>query len=235
MPAMDFQAMLPGKPPAYLVSPQQYGEFLVQLFDEWYEGGIPRISIRTFDNFLQSYIGVPNELCVHRDSCDSGLVVEYNGDAYPCDFYIHPQWKLGNIFQQSIREMAESQERRAFIGQKHPFPEECQTCEWKNLCHSGCVRNRFIREDGSPTPEYFCQSYKRFFSYADGKLRSLSQRIINRQRYLGQLSIISREHRPMPGRNAPCPCGSGQKHNLCCGTPELSGSYLFQPDSNNAD
>ena len=230
MPAMAFQATEPEKPPAYLVSPALYGEFLVALFDEWYQNGIPTISVRTFDNFLQSYLGVANDLCVHSSNCDSGIVVEYNGDVYPCDFYIHPQWKLGNIFQQSLKEMAESSELRTFIGRKHPLPTECQTCEWKNLCKGGCARNRFNLGDGSLTPEYFCQSYKRFFSHADSRMRSLSERITNFQRYHQQINVISMEHKPIPGRNDPCLCGSGRKFKVCCGAPALSGSYLFQPE-----
>ena len=230
MPAMAFQAIEPEKPPAYLVSSEQYGEFLTDLFDEWYQDGIPRISIRTFDNFLQSYLGIQNELCAHSDNCNAGIVVEYNGDVYPCDFYIHPQWKLGNIFQQSLKEMVESPERMAFIRQKMPLPDECQRCDWQNLCRGGCFRNRTIHKDGSLAPEYFCQSYKRFFSHANSRLQSLSQRITNYQQYRQQLDIMSKEHKPTPGRNDPCPCGSGQKYRACCGAPALSNSYLFQPD-----
>ena len=30
-------------------------------------------------------------------------------------------------------------------------------------------------------------------------------------------------HTPKVGRNAPCPCGSGQKFKKCCGTGRLGG------------
>lgn len=233
MPAMGFQASEPEKPPAYLVSPEQYGGFLVDLFDEWYAGGIPQISIRTFDNFLQSYLGIPNDLCIHSDACNAGIVVEYNGDVYPCDFYIHPQWKLGNIFQQPLKEMADSPKLRAFIGRKQTLPAECQTCQWRKLCNGGCVRNRSILKDGRQKAEYFCRGYQRLFSHADSRLQLLSQRIVNYRRYLQQLKAITKEHKPVPGAKDPCPCGSSQKHILCCGTPELPRSYLFQPDSQN--
>jgi len=228
IPAMGFQATEPENPPAYLVSSEAYGDFLVALFDEWYEGGIPRVSIRTFDNFLQSYLDIPNDLCVHGDICNAGIVVEYNGDVFPCDFYIHPRWKLGNIFEQSLNEMVDSLQRTSFVRRKHPLPAQCQTCEWKSLCKGGCPRNRFILEDGSLTPEYFCQSYKQFFSYANNRLRSLSERITNYQRYFQWLNTVLNEHKPTPGRNDPCPCGSGWKYKLCCGNPALTSSYLFQ-------
>ena len=37
IPAMGFQATKPKKLPAYLISPEAYGRFLVDIFDEWYE------------------------------------------------------------------------------------------------------------------------------------------------------------------------------------------------------
>ncbi len=228
IPAMDFQSTDPEKPAAYLISPEEYGEFLVQLFDEWYEDGRPTISIRTFDSFLQSCLGVPSELCVHGDSCGGALVVEYNGDVYPCDFYVHAHWKLGNVFSDSLRAMVESDDWIRFVGQKHPLPAECQTCEWKALCNGGCPRNRVTLEDGRQAPDYFCQSYKRFLNHADARLRSLRDRLLSRLRHRRQLQRIEVQKRPRPGRNDPCPCGSGHKHKACCGDPALSQSYVFR-------
>jgi len=97
IPAMDFQAMEPRKPAAYLITPAEYGEFLADAFELWHGDGAPTMSVRIFDNFLQNTVGIPNDLCVHGDRCDAGIVVEYDGSAYPCDFYIHPDWKLGNV------------------------------------------------------------------------------------------------------------------------------------------
>lgn len=228
IPAMDFQSTEPEKPAAYSISPEDYGEFLVQLFDEWYQDGRPTISIRTFDSFLQSYVGVASELCVHGDSCGGALVVEYDGDVYPCDFFVHPRWRLGNVSSDSLRAMVESDERARFIGQKHPLPAECQACEWKALCNGGCPRNRVALEDGRHAPDYFCRSYKRFLSHADARLLSLRERVLSRLRYRQQFQRAEAQKRPRPGRNDPCPCGSGRKHKACCGDPALSQSYLFR-------
>jgi len=223
IPCMDFQAMDPGKPPAYLITPEQYGRFLRDLFDAWHRDGRPTVSVRTFDNFLQSYVGVPNELCVHADSCDSGLIVEHNGDAYPCDFYADSPWRLGNVLEQPLREILYSPIRMAFIKQKHPLPAACRVCEWLAVCKSGCPRNRTTAPDGTPQPDYFCESYKTLFRHADAPFTRLRDRVRARQRYLHALPF-----RAPPGRNDPCPCGSGRKHKACCGDGALGQSYLFR-------
>jgi uncharacterized protein len=221
IPCMDFQAMEPGKPPAFLISAEQYGEFLRELFDGWYQDGAPKISVRTFDNFLQSYVGVPNELCVHSDSCDSSIIVEHNGDVYPCDFYADSPWRLGNVMDQPLREVLYSPIRAAFIRQKQPLPTACQQCEWLSVCKSGCPRNR--TDDG---PDYFCESYKALFAHADARFVHLRDRVRARQRFLDSTYGIPLNR---ISRNDACPCGSGRKHKSCCGGGAESQSYVFQP------
>ncbi|HSB71692.1 MAG TPA: anaerobic sulfatase maturase [Candidatus Methylomirabilis sp.] len=226
IPAMDFQAIQPDRPPSFLITPAEYGAFLVDAFDAWYEEGSPSLSVRIFDNFLQSYLGVPNDMCVHAATCDAGIVVEWDGSAYPCDFYIHPAWRLGNVLDTPLAELASGGARRAFIGQKAPLPEECARCEWLRVCKSGCPRNRATTE-GVPAPDYFCASYKRFFGHAHARLEALTSAIQRKQRYL---QIVGRGPTggAKAGRNDPCPCGSGRKHKSCCASPARSGSYLFQ-------
>lgn len=227
IPAMDFQAMAPGTPPAYLITPAQYGAFLVALFDEWYGQGAPQISIRTFNNFLQSYVGMPNDLCVHGDSCDAGIVVEYNGDVYPCNFYIHPHWSLGNIWRRPLVQIVERAERAAFIVRKQPLPVECLACEWLAVCKGGCPRNRVGLESSMQSPDYFCAGYKQLFAHGDARLRHLRDRVRHRRRYLEQLDVIPLTAVRQPERNDRCLCGSGRKHKACCGDSALAHSYIF--------
>jgi uncharacterized protein len=225
IPAMDFQATTPEAAPTYLITPEQYGRFLCEIFDEWYENGFPTISIRIFDNFLQNYLGMPAELCVHSDTCDAGIVVEHNGDLYPCDFYIHPAWRLGNIMERPLREILANPLRATFMRQKRPLPEACRRCPWLSVCRSGCPRNRWRTADGLAA-DHFCQAYTMLFTYADERLRALRDRLLRWQRYL--VMVAAQPHLARAtGPNAPCPCGSGLKHKKCCQRATAMRSYLF--------
>ena len=121
-----------------------------------------------------------------------------------------------------------SEARTWFAGQKHPLPAACRDCEWRALCKGGCPRNRRAMEDGSQAPDYFCQSYKQFFSHADSRLRALRERMLSRARYRHEIERIDASSGGRPGRNDPCPCRSGRKHKACCGDPVLSQSYVFR-------
>ncbi len=222
--AMDFQAMQPGKPASYLITPQEYGAFLCDAFDEWYAEGAPRLSVSIFDNYLQSYLGLPNQICAYSDACDSGITVEYNGDVYPCDFYVHPDWRLGNALQEPLRDILGCPERAAFIAQKRPHPEACQACGWLPVCKGGCFRNRLPLSGGGSSPDYFCEAYRALLSHADERFRGLRDAVLRRRRYLDALASPGGA---AAGRNDPCPCGSGRKHKHCCGDPRESQSYVF--------
>lgn len=221
LPAMDFQATDPGAPARYLISADEYGAFLCRAFDEWWRGGFPTISILSFDALLQALLGLPPDLCIHAPRCSSALVVESNGDTYPCDFFIHNDHFLGNALETPLETLADHAARTRFIAQKNVLSDECAGCAWRHLCHGGCPRNRVGMEH---TPEVFCRSYRTLFEHAGDRLGGLADRI-RRLRRFSELRALHPEM--LLERNRPCPCGSGRKLKACCGDPRLEGSYVF--------
>ncbi|WP_440894677.1 anaerobic sulfatase maturase [Amphibacillus sp. Q70] len=172
IPCMDFLSQEADQAGEYLITPKEYGDFLCEAFDQWYNDGEPDLSVRFFDNMLSAYVGGQAELCQVMEQCPKMLVLEQNGDAYPCDFYIDDQYKLGNIATDSLDSLIESEKWDQFSGLKPALPEQCQTCEFLNLCHGGCPRNR--QGEGV---EFFCESYKQVFRYADQKMKTLANQI----------------------------------------------------------
>jgi len=223
IPAMSFQSIDAATPATYMITPEEYGDFLIALFDEWYEHGFPTLSVRTFDAILQRYLGMHSDLCVYGEQCDSGIVVEYNGDVYPCDFYVHPDWRLGNVMDDPLASILAKPEHPAFSARKRTLPAQCQSCEWRPVCNGGCPRNR-TNAEGAP-PEYFCESHQRFLRYADDRLRSLSERLARRIR-TARATYAAPGRKP-PERNEPCLCGSARKYKACCGDSRAEQSYLF--------
>ncbi len=103
IPCMDFNSQDINKPGRFLITPKEYGNFLCEVFDFWYQNGYPETSIRFFDNMLAVYLHEEAQLCTHRKTCPKSIVFEQNGDAYPCDFYIHEDHFLGNIYSSSLQ------------------------------------------------------------------------------------------------------------------------------------
>jgi len=87
IPCMDFLSQDVEAEGKYLITPQEYGDFLCEAFDIWYNDGEPEISVRFFDNMLMVYLNHNAESCEQSETCLKTIVFEQNGDAYPCDFF----------------------------------------------------------------------------------------------------------------------------------------------------
>lgn len=162
---------------SWSLTPERYAAFLCQLFDAWYQdvaAGRPAHN-RYFENLLMMLLGQEPESCNLRGVCGEQWVVEADGSVYPCDFYVLDEWRLGDIRENSFRELAAARQRLGFVESSRQVPEDCARCRWYPLCRNGCRRSRVPGPDGGPGKTYFCAAYRSFLDYAYPRLRRLSQ------------------------------------------------------------
>ncbi len=203
------------------VPSQAWGEFLCSVFDEWKHHDIGRIKIQIFEEAARSAFGQEHSLCIFRPMCGDIPVVEHNGDFYSCDHFVDPAHLVGNILMTPLQELLEGPTQREFGRSKlTDLPLYCQSCEVRVQCHGECPKNRFIETpDGEPGLNYLCSGYKRFFNHCQSWVDAVAQQW-KRQKQAQPTSRIQEHTRGInakPGRNDPCPCGSGLKFKKCCG------------------
>ena len=104
------------------------------------------------------------------------MVVEFNGDVYPCDFVVSKDWKLGNIFEESLSELFKKAKSN-FGKLKEIIPSDCQNCEWNFICHNGCLWFRWVKNGNLREKDYLCESYKKFFPYTIERFKKLCDSI----------------------------------------------------------
>jgi uncharacterized protein len=168
-----------GRPLPFTPTPEQYGRFLCEMFDLWWPD-IRRVRIRFFDNLAEAIAGQKPGACTMHESCDSYVVVEYNGDVYPCDFFVEQDWRLGNINQDSWIDIARQKTRHDFAAKKSLPHPACSICEYEGLCHGGCPHLRRGRHGRFEDLDYYCASYKMLFSKGVGKLTKEVEKIMRR-------------------------------------------------------
>ncbi|UCG17812.1 MAG: SPASM domain-containing protein, partial [Phycisphaerales bacterium] len=206
----------------FSVSPAEYGAFLCELFDCWiddFQDGRPTTFIRWFDSVFGTYVDVPPPECTLMAECGHYVVIEHNGDVYSCDFYVEPAWRLGNVLADNLVDLLNSPRQEQFGRRKAELADNCQTCRWLTHCRGGCPKERFGAV-AAAQPSYFCEAYQTFFRHADDRLRGLADDWRQAQRTSAELCrhasrVLDAGVRP--GRNDPCPCGSGRKYKRCCG------------------
>ena len=79
------------------VTAEQYGRFLIDVFEEWVRRDVGEVYVQMFDVALANWVGEPPSLCIHSETCGLALALEHTGDLYSCDHFVEPRYKLGNI------------------------------------------------------------------------------------------------------------------------------------------
>lgn len=165
----------------FSVTPGQWGRFLCTLFDEWVRQDVGMYFIQLFDATLANYAGVAPGVCAMAESCGHAGVMEYNGDLYSCDHFVFPEYRLGNIRQQTLTEMLYGERQTTFgNNNKATLPQQCRECRHLNICHGECPRNRFMKDRyGNPGLNYLCAGYRQFFDHSAPHFQFMKRELDN--------------------------------------------------------
>ena len=161
----------------YAISPENYGRFLTRLFDLWYKDWQKNRQpyIRQFENYIALLMGYYPEACDQRGECGIQYVVEADGSAYPCDFYMLDEYRLGNFNENTMEEMDKRRQETGFIKRSHQLDPQCRECPYFFLCRGGCQRYRDPVEGSNYYKNYFCQAYKSFFEHCMDRMKNVAK------------------------------------------------------------
>ncbi|MEY3866559.1 MAG: hypothetical protein RLZZ338_450 [Cyanobacteriota bacterium] len=170
------------------VKPEQFGQFLNSVFDEWVRRDVGKVFIQHFDAALANWVGVQPGVCIFSKTCGNALALEHNGDLYSCDHFVEPDYKLGNIQETPMIELIASERQRQFGYAKFDtLPQYCRNCEVRFACNGGCPKNRFIdTPDGEMGLNYLCAGYKAFFTHIDQPMRMMAD-LLRQGRYADEV------------------------------------------------
>ena len=149
------------------VTPEQWGRFLCGVYDEWKREDIGQIFVQLFDATLANWTGEPPGICSMSPTCGRAAAMEANGDVYSCDHFVFPEYRLGNIRQQSLTELLYGERQQQFGRNKSAaLPRQCRECRFRFACHGECPKNRFTKDKyGEPGLNYLCAGYQQFFAH----------------------------------------------------------------------
>lgn len=160
---------------AWSVSPEQWGSFLISVFDEWYANDIGEVFVNYFESAFQTWQGLQSDMCTLSEVCGKGLAIEPNGDLFVCDHYVYPEHKVGNIVTDDFNSIAYGSKQQSFgYAKSKTLNKQCESCTYKFACYGECPRNRFTAtKEGELGLNYFCAGWKRFFKHIDKPLSEL--------------------------------------------------------------
>jgi len=209
------------------VSGEQYGRFLIAIFDEWVRRDVGRVFVQIFDVALAAWSGQRPGLCVFEETCGYALAMEHNGDVYSCDHFVEPAHRLGNMQFVPLAELAGSEQQRRFgEAKRDTLPRLCRECPVRFVCNGGCPKDRLLTTpDGEAGLNYLCAGFKAFFTHSERPMRLMAAELVRGRPPANIMLLLAREDAELArkfataGRNDPCPCGSGRKFKHCHGAP----------------
>ena len=167
------------------VKPDEWGDFLCAIFDEWVQHDVGEVFVQIFDATLANWLGVTPGLCILAAECGHAGVIEANGDVYSCDHFVFPEHRLGNIRQHTLIDMMYGEQQSRFAAKKSlGLPHACQQCQWFFACHGECpknwIENRGVRSEelgvrseenrSKETASYLCSGYRQYFAHVAPKM-----------------------------------------------------------------
>ena len=148
------------------VSATDWGNFLCRIFDIWVKNDVGTYFVNYFDNTLAAYAGQHPSLCSMAPYCGCSLAVEHNGDVYTCDHFVFEDYKLGNIFEKNIAEMAKSDQQLFFEQRKQDtLSRQCRNCPFIKACGGDCPKNRFVKNEDGESVSCLCEGFRMFFNH----------------------------------------------------------------------
>jgi uncharacterized protein len=180
------------------VESKPYGVFLCTIFDEWVRKDVGNYFVQLFDIALESWLGMVPSLCVFRPTCGGAMALEHNGDLYSCDHYVYPENKLGNIMEQPLQTLVNSNQQRRFgLDKRDSLPRYCRECDVRFACNGECPKHRFISTpDGEPGLNYLCAGYKLFFQHVDPYMKFMAHELRHQRPPANVMEWIRQQEQP---------------------------------------
>jgi uncharacterized protein len=162
---------------AHSVAADGYGDFLIEVFDEWLANDVGDVHVMNFEWALAAWCGLPASVCLFAPRCGKAAVVEHDGSVYSCDHFVYPEYRLGNAATDDLAALLDSPAQRAFGEAKaSSLPGQCRRCEYLSVCHGECPKNRFIKSaDGEAGLNYLCAGYLKYFRHITPSMNRMAR------------------------------------------------------------
>lgn len=174
------------------VSPTGFGKFMCDIFDYWVRNDVGRYFVNLFDCTLANWCGVPPGSCAYAETCGGNAIIEHNGDVYPCDHFVYPEYRVGNALETDIRTLMESAEQTRFgTDKRNSLPSTCLRCKWFFACHGECPKHRFNRtESGETGLNALCDGFRMFYSHTAPCMEKMRELLLSHQSPAGVIPWV---------------------------------------------
>jgi len=158
-------SMRDDNPDEWALSPEDYGELLVYLLEEYLDK-MDEVEIMNIDNLAKSVFRRRGTVCTYVDCMGDTFAIGPDGSIYPCYRFVGmPDYVMGNVHDNpTLDDLAESKSWKLLMEFKDFVDEECKRCNYIKFCRGGCPYNALAITDAKVEGvDPHCTAYKRIF------------------------------------------------------------------------
>lgn len=99
----------------------------------------------------------------------SRVVIDANGDAYPCVLMMEDEFRLGSVFHDSLWKIIQTDAMSGVcraLSERRQKIKKCAPCTWRNLCQAGCMGQALDHKGTIWDTDDFCDYRKRAYGEA---------------------------------------------------------------------
>ena len=173
-PLGNYDAPPPGRPPYTAQTP--YADWLIPVFDEWYETRPVTVRIRKFYDLIRLMLGARSSVENFGLREIDFVVIETNGalegvDTLKATYQGAPSIGL-NVFDHSFDEALNCPSILARQQGLAALCDTCQQCPLVNICGGGYLPHRYHAETGFMNPDIYCPDHQRLIRHIQRRVRA---------------------------------------------------------------
>ncbi len=153
------------------ISPEEYAEMAIELFDLWYYDKEHALKETTFIDIASYFVSKTKKSrgCMFAANCqDSFMAVSPSGEIFPCGRFCETdtRFSYGNINEEPLEDIL-LRRRRSEPYVRYDFIKEssCNKCQFFNLCHGGCLHDGYLNGSNFKSKTFLCAAYKHIFRH----------------------------------------------------------------------
>jgi len=153
-----------GTIPYWGITPDQYVQFVINFFTIMFERGIwNQFFVEPIISAFKNLQNVRSSFCnFNLDKCSQFISLYPDGTITSCDNYTLKQGKLGDLnTTDDLGDVLTMKDNPQLLNDYHKLMNQCETCEYEELCKGGCIAVRMRYND---TNEY-CVAMKKMFNH----------------------------------------------------------------------
>ncbi len=148
-----------------IISPLQYYDFLIKIFDIWLELDDPSINIRNIEVILSLLFGGDERDCSNIGQCGRYVTVNSNGHIYACDsFPESSDLYFGHVNNTEIDNLGMNNLIK-FNSKLEERKNYCKSCEWFFACRGGCSKDFYKNMSSIESETDICTGQKKYFCH----------------------------------------------------------------------